>query len=222
MELFIQPISLDAEAIRLNIEKMLRDSGAPTEVSVFVELRIDNERNQEIIISDISHYEGYDLRRISPVGCCIKVDSPFGLHSTSARREALNFSNDVALSLGGDTCVECDEVFTDDRNYQLRLLSICGGAIFGVVDGLLVASTAHCKVGFVERDLVIAAASSAGYEVVERDIFAKELEHFDELFFCNHYGINAISSIILPHKGSRCTFGNIVATNIAKELSQPW
>lgn len=205
MELYFRPLRLNAREIFNDVVALLREKSAPTEVSVYVELRIDIDSNIELIISEISIYDGYALRCISPSAQLVNFESPFGLRSTSVRREVLSFANDIANNLGGDILLECS------ANGIIN--SAAGAAIFGVIKHTLYAS---CAIECVERAMVLEAAKSCDLEIVECDITKKELTLFDELFFCNHYGLTAIS------RYDRRAYMSIITRKIAAGMAQPW
>ncbi len=205
LELYLRPLTLDEEAITEDIFHLLSERRVTKELSVFVELRVDIDQNQEVVVGDVSLYDGYALRSIQPSAEIVLFDSPFGLYPTSARREALSFAEDLARNLGGEIALEC--------GMDSILRSVDGATIFGVKRGLLVASTTLNR---VERDLVIAAAQSLGMRVEEREIMRSDLSEFDEVFGCDHRGVIAIS------KYSHYRYMSIVAQKIAVAMSQPW
>lgn len=205
LELYFRPLSLDDRAIEDDIVRLLREGGVTTELSVFVELRIDIDQCYEVVVSGVSLYDGYALRSIQPSAQIVVLDSPFGLFPTSARRAALSFAEDIAVNLGGEIALECG------RDSIVR--SVGGATLFCVRRGVLIASTTLNR---VERDLVIDAAKSMGMVVEEREIHRSDLPDFDEVFGCDHRGVIAIS------KYSHYRYMSIVAQKIAVAMSQPW
>ncbi len=205
MEVYFRPLRLDDKRITEEIITLLRTQRVPTEVSVFVELRVDIDCHEEILVSEISIYDGYSVRCISPSAVCVTFDSPFGHYPTSARREVLRFAEDMAINFGGEVAIECDNMG--------RVISAGGGMIFGVVGRRIVATDMMYS---VERELIIEAAKDCGLEVFEQSYTKKELTKFDELFIGNHYGITSIS---------RCAdryYLPILAEKIVERLAQPW
>ncbi len=205
LELYFRPLTLDEEAIRAQIIELLDGRCVTTERSVFVELRIDIDQNCEIVLGDVSLYEGYAFRSVQPSAQIVVFDSPFGLFPTSARRVALSFADDLARNLGGDIAIECG------RDSVVR--SMAGATLFGISKSRMIASTTLNR---VERDLVIEAAQSLNITVEQREIKRSELPDFDELFGCDHRGITSIS------KYNNYRYMSIVAKKIATLLSQPW
>lgn len=205
MEVYFRPLYLDAQEIAQEIAALLGRSGTTREVSVFVELRVDIEQEYELIISDISLYDGYAFRSIQPTAQCVIFDSPFGLFSTSARREALAFADDIAKNLGGEIPLEC--------NRQGVIYSAEGATICAITRRKIVVSP---MIRSVERELVINAAKLNNLEIEERDIKRSELPHFDEIFYCDHRGITAISGY------EHYRYMSIIAEKIAIGMSQPW
>ncbi len=205
MEVYFRPLRLDAGVIYSDIVNLLRERNAPIDVSVYVEFRIDIEYRVELVISEVSIYSGYALRCISPTAQCVVFDSPFGLCSTSVRREVLRFADDIANNLGGEIALEC--------NVDGVVKSAAGSAIFGIKNRTIYASK---SIASVEREMVYDVARSCNFEIIECEITKKELTIFDELFYCNHYGITAIS------RYDRRTYMSILAKKIADGMTQPW
>ncbi len=181
MDVYFRPLILDDERITRDIIALLKAQRVPQEVSVFVELRIDIEYHEEIVVSEISIYEGYSVRCIAPSAEFVTFDSPFGHYPTSARREVLRFANDMAVNFGGEIAIEC---------CSGRVISAAGGALFGVVGRSIVANVAEWS---VERELIIDVAPLIKYKVEERQFTKKDLAQFDELFIADHYGVTSIS-----------------------------
>ncbi len=205
LEVYFRPLILDGERITEQILEVLQSKPLPTEVSVFVELRVDIDLNMEVVISEISIYEGYSLRCISPSAECVRFDSPFGHYPTSARREVLRFADEIARNFGGEVAIECDA--------KGRVISGGGGALFGVAGRDLVSIIG---VDSVERGLVMQAAQRCFLNVSERVVAKRELIHFDELFIVDHYGVTSISRCAERH------YVPAVAETIADQLTQPW
>lgn len=205
LELYLRPLLLDSEQITREIVELLHSRRVTTELSVFVELRIDINQEIEIVISEVSLYDGYDFRSIKPTAHSLIFDSPFGLFSTSARREALSFARDLAYNLGGEMVVECHRDGT--------VISGDGYAIFMIVGRTLTTSPI---IDSVERGLVVEAAHSIGLRVEEHNILRNDLTLADELFTCDHRGITSIS------RYERTPYMTIIAEKIATALSQPW
>ncbi len=207
MDIFMQPLFLNAEDIEREIKSRLIAANAPTEASVFVELRVDCTGATDIVICDVSPYEGYERRCVDLTGVPVVVNSPFGLHCTSARREALEFANDIASAIGCDVAIECNDA---------QITSIDGGAVFGVIGHEIIASTALKNVGSVEREWILRIAKDCDLKVEEREILRADLPKFEELFYCNHWGITALS------RCEKRRYAKIIATKIAEFLMQPW
>ncbi|MFI3304433.1 MAG: aminotransferase class IV [Rikenellaceae bacterium] len=205
LDIYFRPLLLDEDDIYKKIVELLRHERVTQTLSVFVELRIDIQQNEEIVISGRSLYDGYAIRSISPFAVAVTFDSPFGLHSSSARRAALSFAGDIARNLGGEIALECSR--------DGALLSLDGAAIFALIRNRLIAST---TIDSVEREFVIAAAADLSIEVERREIMRNELYLFDEVFGCDHNGIIAISGY------GEQRYMSLIAEKIAKYLSQPW
>lgn len=205
MEIYFRPLRLNAREIFDNIVQLLRLKGAPTEVSVYVEVKVDIDYHIDLHINEISIYNGYALRCLSPSAQALTFNSSFGLRSSSVRRKVLSFAQDIANNLGGEIVLECG---ADGVVY-----SADGAAIFGIVKHTLYASR---SIKCVERAIVIESAKGCGLEIVECDITKKELTSFDELFYCNHYGLTAIS------RYERRAYMSIIVEKIADGMGQPW
>ncbi len=205
MELYFRPLRLDVAQVTEDIVAMLRAQSAPREVSVYVEVRVDIDYSVEIVVGEVSIYNGYAMRCITPTAQVVTFDSPFGLRSSSARREVLSFAEDIANNLGGEVVIECG------RNGVVN--SIAGAALFGVIQRTLYVSR---SIESVERNMAIEVAKGFDLEIVECDINKKELTTFDELFYCNHYGITAIS------RCDRRLYMSVIASKIADGMTQPW
>lgn len=205
MDVYFRPLRLNHIEIFNEIVALLRAKSAPTEVSVYVELRIDIEYRTELIISEISIYNGYELRSISPTAQAVTFNSPFGLRFTSVRREVISFAGDIANNLGGEVVIECGS------NGVVN--SAAGGALFGITSRTLYSSNA---IQCVERQMVIESAKNCDLKVVECEITKKELTSFDELFYVNHYGVTSIS------RYDRRTYTSIISGKIASGMTQPW
>lgn len=205
MEVYLRPLRLDEQRVYDDITTLLRSKSVPTEVSVYVELRVDVERRVEYIINEISIYNGYSLRCISPTAQSVVFESSFGLRSTSVRREILSFAEGIANNLGGEIVLESDA--------KGVIKSAAGAALFGVANRTICSSK---YIDCVEKKMVIESAKSCDFEIVECEITKKELPLFDELFYCDHYGITAIS------RYERRTYMSVIARKIADEMTQPW
>ncbi len=205
MEIYFRPLRLDDEAIRVSIIELLRRERVSSEVSVFVELRVDIDFNWVVMVSEVSIYDGYAMRCVSPPAEIVTFDSPFGHYPTSARREVLKFANEIAVNFGADIAVECDKAG--------NVISLCGAALFGVIGRTIVVSD---FVQSVERELIIKSAAECGVEVIEERYTKKELNRFDELFAGDHCGITSVSRC-----GERL-YMTVLAEKIASKLAQPW
>lgn len=205
MEVYFRPLHLDPIEITEKITELLAKEHVTREVSVFVELRVDIEQEYEVVISGISLYNGYAFRSIQPTAQCVIFDSPFGLFSTSARREALAFANDIAKNLGGEIPLEC--------NHKGVIYSAEGATICAIIRRTIIVSP---TIQSVERELVLNAAKQNNLQIEERDIMRSELPHFDEVFYCDHRGITAISGY------EHYRYMSIIAEKISNGMSQPW
>ncbi len=208
LDIFFRPITLNCSSIEHDIRALLTEQNRSKELSQYVELRIDVEANIRIVVVEQSIYEGYVFRAITPTVAPVTFDSPFGLHSSSARRAAICFADDMAHNQGCEMALECRRV--DGEN---QAIAIQGGAIFGVINRTLIASV---DILSVERMLVLEAAKECNMEVVERCIMRKELTTFDELFFVDHHGVTAISQY------QQQRYMSIMAENIAGRMTHPW
>ncbi len=205
LDTFFRPLRLDDESIHNEIVELLRRERVTRELSVFVELRIDIEGEIELTMSGVSLYDGYAMRSISPRVQAIVVDSPFGLMPNSARRETIDFANEIARNLGAEMALECDT--------KGVVHSLGGTALFGVVGRRIIASRSFDS---VERRLVIEAAEELNLEVEQRYITRVELHQLDELFGVDHQGVIAASSY-----GDHL-YMKIMAEKIASRLLQPF
>lgn len=205
LDLYFRPLHLDAQQINGEIVELLKREFVSREVSVFVELRIDIDQNYELVISGISLYDGYAFRSIMPSAQCVCFDSPFGLFPTSVRREVISFAGDIARNLGGEIPLECSR---DGVIYSAEGSTICAIERRTII----VSTTIEC----VERRLVINAAQNEGLQIEEREIRRNELPHFDEVFYCDHRGITAIS------KCGDYRYMSIIAEKLAMGMAQPW
>ncbi len=205
MDIYFRPLMLDDERITRDVIKMLRSQRVPTSVSVFVELRVDLDYHEELVISEISIYEGYSVRSITPSAEYVTFDSPFGHYPTSARREVLRFANEMAVNMGGEIAIEC--------NSSGEIISAAGGSLFGVNGRSVISNNAEWS---VERELILGVVQNIQYEVVERQLVKKDLAQFDELFIADHYGVTSISRC-----GTRSYISSLVE-KIIGILSQPF
>lgn len=205
MEIYFKPLYLDREEIHHNIVTLLKQERVTQDLSIFVEIRIDRDGKLSLILSEISIYDGYSLRCLSPSVESVMMTIPFGPYHTSIRRQVIDFANDIAKNLGGDMAVICNNSGSVD--------SIGGGALFGLANRKLIASTSFLN---VERQIVIEAAKECQLEVIEAQIQLKDLSSFDELFFCDHYGITAVS------RYAKRLYPSINAQKIAEKLATPW
>ncbi len=205
MEVFFRPLILDHERITQDIITLLNKNNCPTEVSVYVELRVDIDYHEEIIIDEISIYEGYSMRCISPSAECVTFDSPFGHYPTSARRKVLSFAQDMAINFGGEIAVEC--------NSNGEVISGNGAAIFAITGRNIISPN---SINSVERDLVRDVTQNCNLKLYTHHITKKDLDIFDELFIADHYGITSIS---------RCAeryYIPAIAEKIVNFITQPW
>ncbi len=205
LDIYFRPLRLDDEQITRDIIDLLRLQRVTRSVSVFVELRVDIDQSVELDVCGVSLYDGYAMRSITPRASLVTLNSPFGLSPSTARRAALSFAEDIARNLGGEIAIECDRAG--------QLLSLGGASLFGVVGHRLIASTA---IHSVERDLIIATATSLSIEIEQRPIMRSELYTLDELFGCDHQGVISTSSY-----GDQ-PYMSIIAQKIAAHLTQPW
>ncbi len=206
MDVYFKPLYLDSQQIDQDIIALLKRERVTQELSVFVEIRINRNGDVSLFLSEVSIYDGYTLRCISPSVETILMELPFGAHHTSIRREILSFANDVVHNLDCDMAIEC----SIDGCVQ----SIGGGTAFGIVDDrTIIASTSFQS---VERQIVIEAARDCQYKVIESRIMRNDLRQFNELFFCDHYGVTAIS------RYAQHRYLSINAQKIAEQLATPW
>ncbi len=205
MEVYFRPLRLDAENITREVIALLKSQNMPTEVSVYVELRVSIDFKYELVISEVSIYEGYSYRCIAPAAECVTFDSPFGICNSSARREVLRFANDIAHNYGGEIAIEC--------NRSGGVISAAGGALCALRGRNLTISSAF---EFVEIEPIVEAAGLCNLTVELARITKKELDHFDELFIGDHYGVTSISRC-----GSRL-YVKSMSEKIAERMALPW
>ncbi len=205
MDIYFRPLYLDDKQIHNDIVELLQRERVTRELSVFVEMRIEMSGEVTLMIKEVSIYDGYTLRCISPSAESVILEIPFGAYHTSIRRQTLSFADDIASNIGGDLAVECSNSGV--------VGSIGGGAVFGIHNRHVIASTAFNS---VERELVIRAVRECGFELTEGVIKRADLHIFDELFYCDHYGITAIS------RYEKRRYMSITSEKIAQRLATPW
>ncbi|MFR9619981.1 MAG: hypothetical protein SNH63_02035 [Rikenellaceae bacterium] len=205
MEVYFRPLYLDSRQIHSDIVALLKSQRVTQELSVYVEVRIDIEGEVSMLINEVSIYEGYVLRCIDPAAENVVMELPFGAYHTSVRRQVLGFANDIARNIGGDIAAECSSSGV--------IGSVGGGTPFGIINRVVVASTSFQS---VERGLVMTAARECGLEVREAIITRNDLLNFDELFYCDHYGITSITRFAKRH------YMSIITPNIAAQMATPW
>ncbi len=208
LNLCLHPLHLDDKSIAEEICALLTQSCATKEFSIYVELRVMMSGEHHIHIDQISIYEGYTLRCLTPRSQLVDFRSPFGTLPTNARRTAVELANEVAQNLGGDVAVEYQSEVSDGELY-----SISGCAPFMVVGRTLHTPTA---VDSVERELVIDHTRECGFQVMERPIHISELFSADELFYVDHYGITAVRWF------DRRSYVDTISSRIADSMAKPF
>ncbi len=181
-EFFRLSVSFSVESLREEILSTLSpsDRGCGRSCYVRMELFADGKYNIEMVVRSL--YRGYVMRRIYPQAVAFRFDPVGGDRPTSSLESSLEMAQAMIDSQ------ELRSVLRIDG--QGSLSSIDGYPLFAVRGRSVIAPKG---VESVERMVAISAIKEAGLELLEQELKESDLSSLDELFYCNHVGVTAIS-----------------------------
>ncbi|MFI3302789.1 MAG: aminotransferase class IV [Rikenellaceae bacterium] len=194
-------VSISRDDIAQKIEQQLRQNGVNARLSTHVEIRLYLDGKVSVDVVEKSIYEGFTLRCFNPYATLQTYDNPMGDYPTSARRAAAELALHRSRIEGADVAIRCG---TDGVVY-----SCYDSPIFGVKGHTIFSSPSQpC----VERSMGIYAIQRCGYEFVETPIKKEQLPKFDELFWCDAYGVTAIAQY------TNRRYMSIISAKIAEQM----